>query len=79
MVKLANVLLEYRVSLCVTLHSHTHTHTHTHTHAGPDEMKEATQMQVYVRHWHPSSYAVDKTQEIILSDNSPEHLKINVR
>ena len=45
---------------------------------GPDEMTEATQMQVYVRHWHPSTYTVDKTQEIILSDNSPEHLKLKV-
>ena len=36
-------------------------------------------MQVYVRHWHPSTYTVDKTQEIILSDNSPEHLKLMVK
>lgn len=36
-------------------------------------------MQVYVRQWHPSIYSVDKTQEIILSDNSPEHLKLKVR
>ena len=38
-------------------------------------MKHATQMQVYVRHWHPSTHTVDKTQEIILDDNTPEHLK----
>ena len=50
----------------------------SHTHTGPDKM-EPTQMQVYVRHWHPSSYTVDKTQEIILSDTSPEHLKMMVR
>ena len=48
-------------------------------HPGPDKMREPTQMQVYVRHWHPSKYTVDKTQEIILSDNSPEHLKMMVR
>ena len=53
--------------------------SHTHTYTGPDKMKEPTQMQVYVRHWHPSTYTVDKTQEIILSDNSPEHLKTVVR
>ena len=45
---------------------------------GPDEKVESTQTQVYVRHWHPSTYAVDKTQEIILSDKSPEHLKQKV-
>ena len=42
-------------------------------------MTEATQMQVYVRHWHPSTYTVDKAREIILSDNSPEHLKLKVK
>ena len=36
-------------------------------------------MQVYVRHWHPSTYTVDKTQEIILSDSSLEYLKMMVR
>ena len=45
----------------------------------PRQKTEATQMQVYVRHWHPSTYTVDKTQEIILSGNSPEHLKLKVR
>ena len=45
---------------------------------GPDKMVETTQMQVYVRHWHPSTYAVDKCQEIILSENTPDHLKLMV-
>ena len=40
-----------------------------------DPMKYATQMQVYVRHWHPSTYTVDRTQEVILDENTPEHLK----
>ena len=47
-------------------------------HAGPDKMIETTQMQVYVRHWHPSTYTVDKCQEIILSENTPDHLKLMV-
>lgn len=38
-------------------------------------MKHATQMQVYVRHWHPRTYTVDKTQEVILDENTPDHLK----
>ena len=38
-------------------------------------MKHATQMQVYVRHWHPRTYTVDKTREVILDVNTPEHLK----
>jgi len=38
-------------------------------------MQEATQMQVYVRRWRPSSCTVDCTTEIILDQNSPEHLK----
>lgn len=46
--------------------------------AGPDKMTEPTQMQVYVRHWHPSTYTVDKSQEIILSENTPDHLKLKV-
>ena len=40
-----------------------------------DPMKYATQMQVYVRHWHPSTYTVDKTREVILDQNTPQHLK----
>ena len=48
-------------------------------HAGPDKMIETTQMQVYVRHWHPSTYTVDKCQEIILSENTPDHLKLMVQ
>ena len=74
----SSLSLSFSLSRSLTL-SLSHTHTHTHTYTGPDTMKEPTQMQVYVRHWHPSTYTVDKTQEIILSDNSPEHLKIVVR
>ena len=43
-----------------------------------DEKMDSSQTQVYVRHWHPSIYTVDKTQEIVLSDKSPEHLKLKV-
>ena len=68
--------------LIVKDHTHTHTHmpthTHTHTHTGPDNMLESTMMQVYVRHWHPSTYTVDATQEIILNETSPAHLKEKV-
>ena len=42
---------------------------------GDDPMKHATQLQVYVRHWRPSTYTVDKTSEVILDENTPEHLK----
>ncbi len=41
-------------------------------------MTESTQMQVYVRHWHPSSYTVDLTREVILCDTSPQHLRAKV-
>ena len=40
-----------------------------------DPMKYAAQMQVYVRHWHPSTFTVDKTREVILDKNTPQHLK----
>ena len=43
-----------------------------------DEKMDSSQTQVYVRHWHPSTYTINKTQEIILSDKSPEHLKLKV-
>ena len=43
--------------------------------AGEDPMKHATQMQIYVRRWRPSTFSVDKTCEIILDENTPEHLK----
>jgi hypothetical protein len=45
---------------------------------GPELMKHATQMQVYVRHWHPRSHTVDKTQEVILEENTPQHLKLKL-
>ena len=38
-------------------------------------MTESTQMQVYVRHWRPSSCSVDRTTEIILDQNTPDHLR----
>ena len=40
-----------------------------------DPMKYATQWQVYVRHWHPSTFTVDKTREVILDQNTTQHLK----
>ena len=43
-----------------------------------DPMKHPTQMQVYVRHWRPSSYTVDKSSEIILNENTPQHLKLKL-
>lgn len=41
-------------------------------------MERPTQMQVYVRRWKPSSYTVDKTSEIILDENTPDHLKFKL-
>ena len=38
-------------------------------------MKHATQMQIYVRRWRPSIFTVDPTCEIILDENTPDHLK----
>ena len=43
-----------------------------------DEKMDSSQTQVYVRHWHPSTHTINKTQEIILNDKSPEHLKLKV-
>ena len=40
-----------------------------------DKMKHATQMQVYVRHWKPSEFVVEDTSEIIIDENTPEHLR----
>ncbi len=42
---------------------------------GDEPMTESTQMQVYVRHWRPSNCSVDKTTEIILDQNTPDHLR----
>lgn len=41
-------------------------------------MKHPTQKQVYVRRWRPNSYTVDKTEEVILDENTPEHLKLKI-
>ena len=41
-------------------------------------MTEATQMQVYVRRWRPSTWLVDHTHEIILDQNTPEHLRMKL-
>ena len=42
---------------------------------GEEPMQETTQMQVYVRRWRPSSCTVDRTMEVILDQNSPDHLR----
>eukprot|EP00731_Ephydatia_muelleri_P029733 Em0021g256a len=42
---------------------------------GPEQMKESTNMQVYIRHWHPSTYTVDPTDEVIVSESHPNHLR----
>ena len=44
----------------------------------PEPMKHPTQTQVYVRWWHPSSYIVDPTQEIILKNYTQDELKLKV-
>lgn len=44
-----------------------------------DLMVHPTQMQVYLRRWRPSSYVVDPIQEIILDENTLEHLRKRVR
>ena len=41
-------------------------------------MKHATQMQIYVRRWRPSTFTMDKTQEVILNENTPDHLKLRI-
>ena len=45
---------------------------------GPEPMQQPTQMQVYIRWWHPSSFTVDCTREIILSTANPDGLKAKV-
>lgn len=45
---------------------------------GEEPMKHATQMQIYVRRWRPSTFTVDKTHEVILDENTPEHLKVKI-
>ena len=42
---------------------------------GPDQMKESSNMQIYIRHWHPSTYTVDPTDEVIISESHPNHLR----
>ena len=37
-----------------------------------------TQMQVYLRRWHPSTHTVDHPHEIILDENGPDHLKSRI-
>ena len=44
----------------------------------PEPMKHPTQTQVYVRWWHPLSYIVDPTQEIILKNYTLDELKLKV-
>ena len=44
-----------------------------------DPMVHPTQMQVYLRRWRPSSYTVDPIQEMILDENTLEHLRKKVR
>ena len=41
-------------------------------------MTEATQMQVYVRRWRPSTWLVDHKHDIILDQNTPEHLRMKL-
>ena len=38
-------------------------------------MSSPTQMQIYLRKWHPATYSVDPPHEIVLDNNSPAHLK----
>ena len=44
-----------------------------------DQMIYPTQMQVYLRHWRPSSFTVDPIQEIIMDGNGLDHLRKKVR
>ena len=42
-------------------------------------MISPTQIQVYLRHWHPSTYTVDAAvEEIFLDYSSPAHLKSRI-
>ena len=42
-------------------------------------MASPTQIQVYLRHWHPSTYTVDTAvKEIVLDKNLPAHLKSRI-
>ena len=43
-----------------------------------DQMIYPTQMQVYLRHWRPSSFTVDPIQEIIMDSNGLDHLRKKV-
>ena len=45
---------------------------------GPDPKKCRTQRVVYIRRWHPSSYTVEPTQGIVLSNTTPAELKLEV-
>ena len=44
----------------------------------PEPMQCPTQTQVYVRWWHPSTYTVEPTQEIVLDTAKPAELKVKV-
>lgn len=57
---LLSMVCQYNVILCAL---------------GEEPMKHTTQMQVYVRRWRPNTFTVDKTCEIILDENTPDHLK----
>ena len=41
-------------------------------------MSVPTQMQVYVRRWHPDQFVVDPTKEVILDSAHPNDLKSKV-
>ena len=47
--------------------------------AGPEQKTRPGQFQFYVRHWRPSSYTVDPTQEIIVNSVlDKQHIKEKV-
>lgn len=41
-------------------------------------MTSPSQIQVYLRKWHPATYTVDPPIEIILDVSSPTHLKARI-
>ena len=45
---------------------------------GPEPMTSPSQLQVYLRRWHPATYTVDPPIEIILDESSPTHLKARI-
>ena len=46
---------------------------------GGEKMLAATSIQVYVRRWRPSTHTVDLTDEVVVTESTPDHLRKKAR